>query len=59
MKQTRRAIDEHYRERENHFADLLAEGLSMPQIKERMGLSHGGAHGMLGRIRAKLGWQAQ
>lgn len=43
----------------DHFAELLSRGLTMPQIRGRMGLSNGAAQGLMRRLREGLGWQAQ
>lgn len=44
--------------RKNRFAQLLSEGLSIPQIRERMGLSNGTAQKIMRSIRKDLGPQA-
>jgi hypothetical protein len=44
--------------REDRFAEYLAQGLDMPTIRERMGLSRGAAQGIMRRLRIKLGPQA-
>lgn len=45
-------------ERECMFAELLAEGVSIPLIRQRMGMSEGAAQSMMTRIKTRLGWQA-
>lgn len=44
--------------RANQFADLLADGRTLPEIREAMDMTNGAAQGMMGRIRKGLGWQA-
>jgi len=44
--------------RQDQFAELLSQGLSLVQIRERMRLTKGQASGYFRRIRDKLGWQA-
>lgn len=41
--------------REDQFADYLARGLTMIEIRERMSLTNPAAQGLMTRIRAKLG----
>lgn len=45
--------------RREQFAEYLAEGKSMVEIREIMGLTNGAAQGLMGRIRAGLGDQAR
>lgn len=42
----------------DRFAELLSQGLTMVEIRERMGLSNSAAQGLMRRLRAKLGPQA-
>lgn len=44
--------------RQDQFAELLSQGFDTPTIRERMGLSHGAAQGLMTRIRKGLGAQA-
>lgn len=44
--------------RKDKFAQLLADGLTVPEIQERLRLTRGQARGLLSRIRKDLGWQA-
>lgn len=44
--------------RTDQFAEYLANGMTVRQISERMGMSIGTAEGILRRIRAGLGPQA-
>jgi DNA-binding CsgD family transcriptional regulator len=44
--------------REDQFAELLSQNLSMLEVRARMGLSNSQAQGLMTRIRAKLGAQA-
>ena len=43
----------------DHFAELLSLDLSIPIIRQRMGISIGGAHRLMTVLRDKYGWQAQ
>lgn len=43
----------------DRFADLLADGLSVPEASRRMGMTPATGRKNLQRIKAKLGWQAQ
>lgn len=43
----------------DRFAELLAEGLEISQIRERMRLTKGQAAGLFRRIKEKLGEQAR
>lgn len=45
--------------RQDQFAELLSQGQTIPQIRQRMRLTRGQAAGLFSRIRRKLGWQAQ
>lgn len=45
--------------RTDRFAEYLAQGYSIPEIRQFMGLSNGAAQGIMSRIRAGLGWQAK
>ena len=47
------------RTREDRFADYLARGLSIPEIRRAMNLTNGAAQGIMTRIRKALGSQAQ
>ena len=44
--------------REDRFADYLARGYSMVEIRSMMSLTNGAAQGMMKRLRTKLGPQA-
>lgn len=44
--------------REDQFAEHLANGMSVPDIRERMSLTKGAAQGLMSRIRSRLGPQA-
>lgn len=46
-------------ERLDRFAELLSLDLPIETIRKRMGLSKGGAHRLVTRLRNKYGWQAQ
>lgn len=48
-----------YHAKLDHFAELLSRGLSIPQIRERMGIPNGSAQKLMLAIRTQLGWQAQ
>lgn len=39
------------------FAELLSEGLTILQVRKRMGLTDGAAQVHMNKIRAGLGWQ--
>lgn len=41
------------------FAELLSQGLTTVEIRERMGISNSAAQGHMTRIRRDLGWQAK
>lgn len=43
----------------DRFAEHLANGLTVSEVADRMRLTRGAASGLLRRIRAGLGWQAQ
>lgn len=45
-------------DRTDQFAEHLANGLTVPQIRKEMRLTNGQAQGMMSRIRKALGWQA-
>lgn len=45
--------------RTDQFAEYLAEGLTLREIAERMGLSRGAAAGIFRRIRIGLGEHAE
>lgn len=46
-------------DRTERFAELLSRGFTIPEIRQRMGLSNGAAQGIMSRIRASLGPQAE
>ena len=43
----------------DRFAELLSLDLKTPEIAERMGIRRPRASQLLGKLRAKYGWQAQ
>jgi DNA-binding transcriptional regulator LsrR (DeoR family) len=43
----------------DRFAELLSLDLKTPEIAERMGIARTRASQLLGKLRAKYGWQAQ
>jgi DNA-binding transcriptional regulator LsrR (DeoR family) len=43
----------------DRFAELLSFDLTTAQIAERMGIARPRASQLLGKLRAKYGWQAQ
>lgn len=45
-------------DRQDQFAEYLAYGYTIPQIRRIMDLSRGAAQGLMRRIREKLGAQA-
>lgn len=45
-------------DRTDRFAEYLARGYSIPEIRQFMNLTNGQAQGMMSRIRAALGAQA-
>jgi hypothetical protein len=47
-----------HRERLDLFAEMLSLDIEIPLIRERLGLSKGGAYSLLAKLRAKYGWQA-
>jgi hypothetical protein len=47
-----------YAARLDRFAELLSLGISIPAIRERMGLKQALAYKMLDDLRRRLGWQA-
>jgi DNA-binding transcriptional regulator LsrR (DeoR family) len=51
-------LQEQAEERLNHFADLLAQGLELREIAERMGIRTARASQLLMAIRKRLGPQA-
>lgn len=42
----------------DRFAELLSIGLTVPEIRERMGITNNSAQSFMRRIRQGLGWQA-
>lgn len=48
-----------FNERLDHFAELLSQGIEIPEIRQRMGLSRNHPYHLLDALRAKLGWQAR
>lgn len=48
----------HKLSRNDQFAEYLAQGWSIPKIRERMKLTKGAAQGIMKRIRDGLGAQA-
>ena len=48
-----------YEARLDRFAELLSLDIPIPEIRQRMGLGKGHAYNLLGKLRAKFGWQAQ
>lgn len=50
--------DQPIRTREDRFADYLAKGMSVPDIRRAMNLTNGQAQGIMSRLRASLGPQA-
>lgn len=51
-------MSQHQLPPQERFAELLSQGLTTVEIRERMGLSNSAAQGMMSRIRQKLGPQA-
>lgn len=43
----------------DRFAELLSQGLTIPEIRERMGITNNSAQSFMRHIRKGLGWQAQ
>jgi hypothetical protein len=46
-------------ERFEHFCELLSLDISLPQIRERLGVTKGCTGAMMRKLRNKYGWQAQ
>lgn len=46
-------------DRTDRFAEYLARGYSIPEIRRFMNLTNGAAQGLMKRIRDGLGWQAR
>lgn len=45
--------------KKDRFAHLLSEGLPIPVICERMGMTRNSGYSMLAKLKKDLGWQAQ